>query len=257
MLNYRIYGDFSCDRTPLVVLHGLLGSLDNWHTFATRQQEKRPIVAIDLRNHGESPHVLDMNYHLMMADVLEVAEHLNMSQFDLMGHSMGGKVAMNLALHHPARLDHLIVVDIAPVQSSATHHDLLQAMLAMQLDTFTSRREADQALAPTVKQPFERAFLLKNLKRTEEGTFEWQCYLSEIAKNYPNLTAFPDEGLTYQDKALFIGGAQSDYLSPERWAVAQQMFPKAQLIMIPEAGHLPHVQTPEIFTQHVMQHLGA
>lgn len=255
MLNYRIYGDLQSGITPLLVLHGLLGSLDNWHTFATKQQEQRPIVALDLRNHGASPHVVGMTYQLMKDDVLEVANALNLERFDLMGHSMGGKVAMTLALNHPERLRELIIVDITPVPSPPTHHILLQAMLDMPLASFKTRREADQCLAPTVKQPFERAFLLKNLKWNEQGQLDWQCYLTEIARNYPNILAFPDDGQIYHGRVLLIGGEQSEYITPERWEITQQFFPNAQLVMIPEAGHLPHVQTPEVFIQYVTQQL--
>ncbi len=251
MLNYRIYGNTTPLQRPLLVLHGLLGSMDNWHTFASKQTEGRSIIAIDLRNHGNSPHVAGMAYRLMMDDVLEVADHLQLARFDLMGHSMGGKVAMTLALHHPERLHKLIVVDIAPVNYPPRHQAILQAMLTMPLASFKNRREADQWLAPTIQQPFERAFLLKNLKWDSNGRFDWQCNLPEIGRHYLNITAFTESGLRYLGDTLFIGGRQSDYLQLERWLVAQQYFPNARLEMIAEAGHLPHVQTPEVFTQQV------
>lgn len=257
MLNYRIYGDAENLQRPLLVLHGLLGSLENWHTFATKNHEQRSIIAIDLRNHGASPHVDGMAYRLMVQDVLAVADHLKIDTFDLMGHSMGGKVAIWLALLHPERLNKLIIVDIAPVNYPPRHQAILQAMLSMPLASFKSRKEADQWLAPTIKQPFERAFLLKNLKWDENGKFMWQCNLPEIAKHYLSITAFPETDLRYQGPTLFIGGGQSDYLQPERWAVAQEYFPAARLAMIEEAGHLPHVQTPDSFTEHVNAMLNA
>ncbi len=249
MLNYRIHGDLtrSNGQIPLLVLHGLLGSLDNWNTFASRQKAERPVIALDLRNHGGSPHVEGMSYRLMMEDVLTVADHLQLASFDLMGHSMGGKVAMWLALHHPERVRKLVIVDIAPVNYPPRHQTILQAMLTMPLASFKNRREADQWLAPTIKEPFERGFLLKNLKWDSNGKFDWQCNLPEIARHYLNITAFPAVEQTYAGEALFIGGALSDYLLPERWQVAQQIFPQAQRSMIAEANHLPHVQTPDIF----------
>ena len=251
MLNYRIYGDADNLQHPLLVLHGLLGSLDNWHTFASKQQTERSIIAIDMRNHGGSPHVEGMNYRLMVQDVLAVANHLQLDQFDLMGHSMGGKASIWLALEHPERLKKLIVVDIAPVNYPPRHQAIIQAMLTMPLASFKSRKEADQWLAPTIKQPFERAFLLKNLKWDENGKFTWQCNLSEIARHYLSITAFHETDLRYHGPTLFIGGGQSDYLQPERWQIAQTYFPHAHLAVIEEAGHLPHVQTPDIFTEHV------
>lgn len=251
MLNYRIYGQVDKHQSPLIVLHGLLGSLDNWHTFASKQQTERCIIAIDMRNHGGSPHVEGMNYRLMVQDVLEVANHLQLQSFDLMGHSMGGKAAMWLALEHPERLKNLIIVDIAPVNYPHRHQAILQAMLTMPLASFKSRKEADTWLAPTIQQAFERAFLLKNLKWDSNGKFTWQCNLSEIARHYLSITAFHETPLRYHGSTLFIGGGQSDYLQAERWQVAQLYFPEATLVMIEEAGHLPHVQTPDIFTAHV------
>lgn len=251
MLNYRIYGQVDKHQSPLIVLHGLLGSLDNWHTFASKQQTERCIIAIDMRNHGNSPHVEGMNYRLMVQDVLEVANHLQLQSFDLMGHSMGGKAAMWLALEHPERLKNLIIVDIAPVNYPPRHQAILQAMLTMPLASFKSRKEADTWLAPTIQQAFERAFLLKNLKWDSNGKFTWQCNLSEIARHYLSITAFHETPLRYHGSTLFIGGGQSDYLQAGRWQVAQLYFPEASLVMIEEAGHLPHVQTPDIFIEYV------
>jgi len=250
MLHYRIHGDLAQD-TPLIVLHGLLGSLDNWNTFASREKANRPIIAVDMRNHGDSPHVSGMSYRLMVEDVLAVADHLQLDTFDLMGHSMGGKAAIWLALQSPERLNQLIVVDMAPVNYPPRHQAILKAMLDMPLAQFKSRRDADQALAATVSEPFERAFLLKNLTWDEQRQLKWQCNLPEIAKHYLNITAFTDTEQRYHKPALFIGGGQSDYLNDERWAAAQHYFPQAQRVMIAQAGHLPHAQTPDIFIEHV------
>ena len=255
MLNYRIYGELSIGQTPLVVMHGLLGEMDNWRTFARKQQNQRPIVAIDMRNHGESPHEAGMGYQLMMDDVLEVLDALELNRVDLMGHSMGGKVAMWLALHQPERVNKLIIVDIAPVNYPPRHQAILQAMLTMPLASFKNRREADNWLAPTIKQPFERAFLLKNLSWDEKRVFQWQCNLPEIARHYLKLTAFPQTALTYGKPALFIRGGKSDYVTEENWQVAQQTFPQSRLVEIEEAGHLPHVERADEFIEAVLSEL--
>ena len=247
MLNYRIYGDLDSGITPLVVMHGLLGEMDNWRTFARKQQNEHPIIAIDMRNHGESPHVEGMSYPLMTDDVLKVLDALGLETVNLMGHSMGGKVAMWLALHQPARITKLIIVDIAPVDYPPRHQAILQAMLTMPLAGFKTRREADKWLAPTVKHPYERAFLLKNLAWDENRTFIWQCNLPEIGRNYLTLTAFPQTELTYNKSALFIRGGKSDYLTDENRLIAQQLFPQARLVNIAEAGHLPHVEQADEF----------
>ncbi len=257
MLNFRLYGELN-GQMPLLVLHGLLGSLDNWHTFSTKEraQEDRPIVAIDMRNHGASPHVAGMTYPQMAADVLAIADHLQLEQFDLMGHSMGGKAAMWLALTQETRLNHLIVVDIAPFHYSPRLNGLLHTMQTMPLSSFSSRRQADNWMSSSVSDPFERGFLLKNLSRNAHGKLIWECNLPEIARYYdPEIVSFPATDSRYLGSTLFIGGTQSDYLLPDRWEVAQHYFPNAQLRMIEGARHLPHVQTPDIFTDWVRAYL--
>ncbi len=255
MLNYQIYGELNTAQTPLVVMHGLLGDKDNWRSFARQQQAQRPVIALDLRNHGASPHVAGMEYPLMADDVLALLDALALEQVDLMGHSMGGKVAMWLALHQPQRVKRLIVVDIAPVGYPPRHQTLLQAMLNMPLHQFKTRREADNWLAPTIKQPFERAFLLKNLSWDENRILYWQCHLAEIGQHYLKLTAFPATELTYIKPALFIRGGRSDYLAAAPWQTAQQKFPQARLASIEAAGHLPHVEQADAFNTCVQQAL--
>ncbi|HPE58771.1 MAG: alpha/beta fold hydrolase [Thiothrix sp.] len=249
MLNYRIFGQIEHRiATPLVVLHGLLGSLDNWNAFARKQaMDHRPIIAMDLRNHGDSPHVSGMSYRLMAQDVVEVIRHLELERVDLMGHSMGGKVAMTLALNQPEVLRQLLVVDIAPVSYPPRHQALLQAMLTMPLASFSNRREADQWLEPTVSQPLERAFLLKNLMWGDNKRFVWRCNLTEIARHYLNITAFPAGQQQFQGETLFIYGGQSNYMQDDGWAAARYYFPKARRERLDEAGHLPHVEVPEPF----------
>lgn len=247
MLNYRLHGDLN-GQPPLVVLHGLLGSLENWATFARGQSGKRTVLAIDLRNHGGSPHVDGMSYRDMVADVVEVLNSLDIESCDLMGHSMGGKVAMALVLQHAAMIRHLLVVDIAPKAYPPRHQALLQAMTSMPLTELKSRKQADDWLAPTVKHPFERGFLLKNLGRNTGGDFYWQCNLHEIARHYLKISSFPPVDGIFTAAALFIRGGQSDYVADENLALIHQHFPQAELATIESAGHLPHVQTPAEFT---------
>jgi esterase len=247
MLNHRLYGE-SDGSTPLVVLHGLLGSLENWHTFARGQAGKRTVLAIDLRNHGNSPHVEGMSYREMLADIIEVLETLASPQIDLMGHSMGGKVAMALALQEPARIQRLLVVDIAPKAYPPRHQALLQAMVTMPLSELGSRKQADEWLASTVKHPFERGFLLKNLGRNTDGTFYWQCNLHEIARHYLKISGFPATDRQFSHPTLFIRGGQSDYVADTDLPLIQDYFPAATLVTVDTAGHLPHVQTPVEFS---------
>lgn len=249
MLNYRLYGRLGSGQIPLVVLHGLLGALDNWHTFARGQEEARAVIAVDLRNHGLSPHVEGMSYQQMVADVLEVLDALQITACYLMGHSMGGKLAMNLALQHPQIVERLLVVDIAPKAYPPRHQALLQAMVTMPLAELRSRKQADEWLAPVVNHPFERGFLLKNLARAGDGSFYWQCNLPEITRHYLKISGFPQTGASYAGKTLFIRGGQSDYVSEGDGALIHSSFPNARIETIAEAGHLPHVQTPVVFTE--------
>lgn len=255
MLNYRIYGDLTPPSTPLIVLHGLLGALDNWHTFATKYSTTQPIIAIDMRNHGNSPPVAGMTYQLMVEDIIEVLDSLKIEYFDLMGHSMGGKAAMVLATQYPNKVKHLIVVDIAPFTYRPRLQTLLQAMNSIPLSTLKSRKEADEQLSEVVTNAFERGFLLKNLSRQTDGQFKWLCNLNEITRNYLKIVSFPTLEPTYQGAVLEIAGKQSDYVTDETWKQMQVLFPQASLEYIDEAGHLPHVQTPERFEELVRNFL--
>lgn len=250
MLNYRCYGE-NTTTTPLVVLHGLLGSLENWHSFANAQAAQRRVLTVDLRNHGRSPHVSGMSYREMVADVFAVLAQEGLTAVDLLGHSMGGKVAMLLALQQPQQVQRLIVVDIVPKAYPPKHQALLQTLLAMPVATFSARQQADVWLAQYVADPLERGFLLKNLTRTPQGQFAWQCNLREIARHYLNIAGFPAIEQHYPYPALFLCGGQSDYVQEADVPTIQRYFPAAQRSTILEAGHLPHVQTPAAFTRSV------
>lgn len=250
VLNHRLY-EGPADAVPLVVLHGLLGELDNWHTFARSQSERRTVLAADLRNHGKSPHVSGMAYRDMAADVVALLDRLDMPSCHLMGHSMGGKVAMMLALQQPARVRRLVVVDIAPKAYPPRHQALLQAMLALPLVSLTSRREADAWLEPIVRHPLERGFLLKNLGRQADGQFYWQCNLPEIARYYLSISGFPAIDTVFSDPVQFIRGGQSDYVADTDMPLIRKHFPNATLVTLEAAGHLPHVQTPAAFASQI------
>ncbi len=249
LLNYRIYQhemQYS-DPIPVIMLHGLLGSLDNWNFQAKKLLPQRRVISIDLRNHGHSPHVKGMSYREMIADIIALLDDLNITQCDLMGHSMGGKVAMTLALHYPQRLRSLIVVDIAPKAYSPKHQAILYAMLSLPLKTIKQRKQAEQWLSSAVSSSVERGFLLKNLKRNTTG-FYWQCCLAEIAKNYLKISSFHlNKQQRYTAPTLFIKGGQSDYIQTQDYALIQQYFPNAEIQCLEQAGHLPHVEDSQGF----------
>jgi esterase len=255
VLNYHIHGEPDNTQPPLIVLHGLLGSLDNWSTFARSQAEQRYVIAVDLRNHGDSPALTGMAYQDMAQDIREILDALAVTEYNLMGHSMGGKVAMFLALTHPAHLRRLIVVDIAPKAYPPRHQALLQAMLSMPLPTLRSRKQADEWLSAVVKHPMERGFLLKNLGRDTQGQFYWQCNLPEITRHYLKISGFPAMHTQCQVPTLCVRGALSDYVTDEDMPLIHAYFPQIQLATIANAGHLPHVQTPVEFTTLVTEFL--
>ncbi|MBP0048463.1 alpha/beta fold hydrolase [Marinobacterium sp. AK62] len=235
---------------PLVILHGLFGSLENWGLQARALSERFDVIAVDLRNHGRSPHSPGMTYADMSADLKALLDSLELDRVLLMGHSMGGKVAMQFALDHPERVEKLVVVDIAPVHYPPHHDDVIQGLKAIPLTTLKSRREADQVLARYVDSEPTRAFLLKNLYRNDARQFAWRMNLDTLAEDYSDISAAPDSANThYGGPTLFIKGGESDYLKPEHQRPIETLFPQAKFKIIAGAGHLPHVEKPAAFTK--------
>lgn len=256
LLHYKIYGKReNTSSVPVVLLHGLLGELENWQTQARRLAQQHYVISIDLRNHGHSPHLKGMSYRQMAEDVQHLLMFLQCSNIQLLGHSMGGKVAMYLALHQPTLIQRLIVVDIAPKTYPLWHQHILQSMLSLPLAHFTQRKTIDQVFAEVVPNASERGFLLKNLQRkrvnevdtTSEGVYQWKCDLAEIARNYLKIADFPHSEKRYLGKVLFIKGELSDYLQPEDEVLLSQYFPNYRLQRIERAGHLPHVEQMDVF----------
>lgn len=248
LLYYKTYGEISADVAPIIILHGLLGSLDNWQTQAKRLAQHHYVLSIDLRNHGHSPHIKGMSYRQMAEDVLQLLDYLQIPHIKLLGHSMGGKVAMYLALYYPQRIQSLIVVDIAPKTYPLWHQSLLQGMLVLPVAHFTRRNDIDRLLSEIVENAYERGFLLKNLRHKATGSgYEWKCDLAEIARNYLKIAGFPYNEKRYYGKVLFVKGGLSVYLQAEDDQLLGQYFVHYNLQVIEEAGHLPHVEQPNVF----------
>jgi len=246
ILNYKLYGVLD-HSPPVVMLHGLLGSLDNWNSQAKKLSSYRSVISVDLRNHGDSPHVKGMSYREMAEDIITLLSYLNIKHCYLMGHSMGGKVAMTLALNFPEIVNKLLVVDIAPKAYKPRHLRILQGMSSLPLSEIKTRKEADICLSDWISTSVERGFLLKNLKYSQNG-FYWQCDLAEITKNYLKISGFSvKKGSTYLKETLFIVGGQSDYIQPEDSQLIQQYFPVANIQVLKQAGHLPHVEDVDNF----------
>ena len=240
---------------PLVVLiHGLFGSLENLGGVARALSEHFQVLNVDVRNHGRSAHSDEMNYALMAADLSETLDNSGLRPFAVLGHSMGGKVAMEFALRHPQQLDRLIVADIAPVSYNARHSAVFAGLNAVDLAHIANRSEADKQMAQHVEEPGVRQFLLKSLEKTDDG-FRWRFNLTALQQQYPQLISAPQAGGQFNGKVLFIKGAESDYILPEHRPTILGLFPAAQAKIIQGTGHWLHAEKPSAFNKLVSDFL--
>jgi esterase len=237
------------EGAPLVILHGLFGWKRNWAGLTTQFAKTHRVLAIDARNHGESPNVPEMDYDEMAGDLIHFIETHVARPVRVMGHSMGGKAAMVAALSRPDLFERLIVCDIAPVSYQHTYHDHLEAMQAVDLINITRRQDADAALADSIPQADVRGLLLQNLERAEGEGFKWRINLDAIAAGHDHLIAFPGipEGQKFESPTLFIRGGTSDYVADPHEPKIQQLFPAAQIETVEGAGHWLHAEKPEAF----------
>lgn len=234
---------------PLLILHGLLGSLDNWMPQAQALAAQFQVFLLDLRNHGRSPHAENFTYDLMAADVAGFIRAQNLGAVNLIGHSMGGKVAMRFAQLHPELLQKLIVADMAPREYPPRYAEILAAMHALDLARFQQRNEVDAALLSTVPDKSIRQFLLKNLGRDETGKLRWKPNVAALRANYQHIRSAIPLAPQFGGPTLFIRGGQSDYITESDVTLIRQIFPRATLETIAAAGHWVHAETPEEFIQ--------
>jgi pimeloyl-ACP methyl ester carboxylesterase len=239
---------------PLVILHGMLGSSRNWQTTGRDLAGKFHVLAVDLRNHGESPHDAAITYETMMADVIGWLDAQGLARVTLLGHSMGGKVAMLLACRHPERVSSLIVVDIAPKGYHwEAHQREFAAMNALDLTHLPGRAAAEKEFEGRVSDWAMRKFLLTNLDRTSDGRWAWKINLPALTAALPALESV---GLAASDRfagpTLFIAGGKSRYVEPGDNAAIRAHFPAAQIEVIPGSGHNPHIETREAFVALVL-----
>lgn len=233
---------------PLLILHGLLGSASNWRTIARRLSTHHRVYTLDLRNHGQSPHADTMTYPEMAGDVLDFLDREGMDAATLLGHSMGGKTAMTLALGAPERVRALVVVDIAPSVSRHDHVPVLEAMAGLDLSRVARRADADAMLAARIPDAGMRMFVLQNLASGAEG-FAWRINLPAIEASMPALLDFPlgPDASPYPGPTRFVRGAASDYIEPDDEPVIRTWFPAARIVTVPDAGHWVHADQPEGF----------
>ncbi|MCA6078389.1 alpha/beta fold hydrolase [Fulvivirga sedimenti] len=240
-LNYKKLGE----GKPLIILHGLFGTLDNWMTLGKSLAEHYQVYLVDQRNHGLSPHSDRFNYDVMADDLAEFIEMHRIERPSIIGHSMGGKTAMTFALRHPDMWDHLVVVDIAPKVYPVHHQQIIDALKSLPVESITSRNEADEMLSRDITDFGQRQFLLKNLQRKKEGGFEWKMNLEVIEKNIEDIGRGMEDRLTTEKKVMFVRGAKSHYVKDEDYILINQLFPTARIETIAGAGHWVHAEKPE------------
>ena len=229
---------------PLVILHGLFGSGINWRRIATTLADEWRVLTPDLVNHGDSPWSDDMSYPAQAEALKQFLNEHQLERPALVGHSMGGKVAMTLALQNPRPLSGLVIVDIAPVSYPHSHLSLVEALENVPIEALSSRKEAESYLAHSINDGALRQFLLQNL-RIENGTLRWRINLPVIKKQMALLTAFDPPPSVYDERSLFLYGGESDYVTKEYTPLIKAHFPQAALVEIQDAGHWLHAQKPD------------
>ncbi|MBE3639861.1 alpha/beta fold hydrolase [Mangrovicoccus algicola] len=242
MLNILSHG-MDKPGTPLVIVHGLFGSARNWGVIAKRLADARPVLVVDQRNHGESPWTDSHGYPDMAGDLAEVIEGVG-GRADVLGHSMGGKAAMVLAVTRPELVNRLIVADIAPVRYGHTQMPYIEAMRSVDLQAVATRSDADRQLRERVPELQIRAFLLQSLDLQQR---RWRLNLDLLAEEMGRIMDFPALAGRFDGPALFLSGGGSDYVTPDARPAIKALFPKARFVKIPGAGHWLHAEKPREF----------
>ena len=249
-LNYKVFGE----GDPVLILHGMFGTLDNWQTIAKKLAKHFMVFIIDLRNHGRSPHSDEFDYAIMANDIREFMESNWIYEAYVVGHSMGGKVAMQLASENPDMVQKLVLVDIAPKAYEGNHQAIFEALFSLDLDQLESRKEADQLLQKKIDSYSVRQFILKNLSINKETEgYEWKMNLPVIHAAYQEILDKGNLSTPFENPTLFIKGAQSNYILPEEFESYKNYFPKATLETIEKAGHWVHAEKPDELLEIVLR----
>ncbi|MCC5945087.1 MAG: alpha/beta fold hydrolase [Bernardetiaceae bacterium] len=249
-LNYKKLGAGS----PLLVLHGLFGSLDNWMTLAKRWAEDFEVYLIDQRNHGRSPHGSPHSYEAMSADLLTFIEQHDIKDPVILGHSMGGKTAMQFALEHSEKLSRLIVIDmgVRAYPTEETHGSIIRALLDLNIDDIKSRGQADKALATSIPEFGVRQFLLKNLNREgSDNGFSWRMNLPLLCEQIEDIGVAISDSRSFDKPTLFLAGAKSKYIQEKDHADIRSIFSDVRIETVSEAGHWIHAEQPDIVYEQV------
>jgi len=252
-LFYRKFGEKG--DIPIIILHGIFGTSDNWFTYARRlSMEGFEVFTVDQRNHGQSPHSDTFNYLALTDDLFDFIDEHEIEDPILLGHSMGGKVAMRFALENPQLISKLIVVDISlkAYGPREQHKSIIQAMKSVDLSKVKSRKEVEDQINAIVPEEKIRQFVLKNLHRREKEEFEWRINIEGIEDNLDQLFDGIETIEKFEKPTLFVKGGASDYILLEDYDQIRYNFPNAEIITIADASHWVHVEAPERFYQLTM-----
>lgn len=242
MLNFIRHGR-ATDRPPLFIVHGLYGSARNWGVIAKRMSDRSEVIAVDQRNHGDSGWQDSHSYEDMAADLAALIDHIG-GPVDLVGHSMGGKAAMVLALTRPDLVNQLVIADIAPVAYTHSQLPYIHAMRAVDLDKVVKRSDASDQLALSVPEKSLQSFFTQSL---DVAGKRWKLNLDVLEKDMPKIMSFPDIDGIYTGRALFLSGAASDYVLPHHRDRIRSLFPQARFAKIKDTGHWLHAEKPREF----------
>jgi esterase len=255
-LNYKEYGS---GTDIIIVLHGFLGSLDNWHTLATEWAGKNlHVYTIDQRNHGRSPHTKDHSIQLMANDLYDFMKQQRISSAIVLGHSMGGKVAMQFALDHPEHTSKLIVADMAPRgYRGGAHDDVFRAIRNVDLSKAQLRKDVEQAMAEYLGDFGTRQFVMKSLDRVDEGHYRWKFNIDVLEHEYPDMIREVNSEHAFKKPVLFVKGGNSLYIQDKDLPLIEKLFPDYILKTIENAGHWLHADSPKAFSEIILEFINS
>jgi esterase len=241
---------------PVFLIHGLFGSLSNLGNLARALTPNYRVISIDLRNHGDSPHHSEMSLLSMAQDIAELMDHLSITSANFVGHSLGGKVAMQLAMSDAARVKSLVVVDISPVKYKDNNANIINVLYNLSKVDIKDRKIADSFLSEQGIEPFVRAFLLKNLRRHSSGNFELKINIDAIKTHYESDLSVAPKGEVFTAPCLFLKAENSDYIDQQSLPIIYHLFPHSSVQTIKDVGHWLHAEKPDLFNQLVLQFIG-
>ena len=251
LLNHRIIGE----GQPLIILHGLFGSLDNWLTLGKRFSKFYQLILVDQRNHGKSFHSPEFDYTAMADDLDHLIDELNLKEVMLLGHSMGGKTVMQFAAFHPDKVDKIVVADIGPKQYPVHHQTIIDALKSVPLSQVKNREDVEISLSKLISEVGVRTFLMKNLKRNSDGGFSWKMNLKDITDNIEEVGKELDYYLPIDKPIMFIRGGESNYILDDDYSDIEEIFPEASFTTVENAGHWLHADQPDVFFDKVIDFL--